>query len=529
MARPRHFNRVFRHNRYYTEQQLAVIESKLSGGMVTTLDSTDIPNNSFLTLKNARVYFDRIQRRSGLDLMSPTKPNSNVVLGVYAYQKNNGDSFLIRATKDGLHYWTVSGWTAITGSLAGTNKDKFRFVTFNDRLVFSNNGANKIQIVNTGVTSFGDLGNAPKYKYVAGFNNRVIGANLAGSDPTQVGWSGNLNITVWDNASDISANLTSLVESPEDRFDEITGIFGMTNVLVIMREHNIWLATRNPSASNPFNFYTAIPGLGCDSPNSISTVPGGLIWADTHTKRVYLWDLNSAPVPISNDIESDLFRSTIDPEMISSSFNKTTLIYKLIVGSPVSNTKRVWLYDLRMQKWTYDEYDLIDGIYDVEGMAPIVTIDDLVGTIDGLVGTIDDLGGFSNVKEYQQYIATLNGDILVENPNNDKDVSTPFTTVVESKDYELDLDDEQFITEIDIRFTVESSISGTLYYSKDYGESWIKAKDFSFTKGTRELQWKCNVRTQIFRWKVEFTGFGASLHKYEVYILKAGKDRVRQA
>src|SRR5690606_38652402 len=259
--------------RFTEEKLIPIVGSKVSMGMITSLDPEDIPNEAVIDAANIRVRYDKTSRRPGTNLLEPTKPDSNTILKLYNFKRNSGDQDFIRFTADGLYRRGASSWIPIVGTLTGSVTDRYSVVTAFDKLVFSNNGVDNIQVVDISTDTFAPLGNAPRYKYITAFANRIIGAyyNETGTEnPAQVGWSADQLITEWDPLTDISAGSGPLIESPGDLADFITGIQGFTNVLVITRERSIWLATKNPSASQPLNFFCAIPGIGCGCPHSRS-------------------------------------------------------------------------------------------------------------------------------------------------------------------------------------------------------------------------------------------------------------------
>src|SRR5687768_14261152 len=76
----------------------------VDGGLVTAIDPADISDNAFAMLKNFRYrQGKRCETRPGTDLLTPTKPNSNKVLGFYEYTENDGTSHFFRFTKNSIH------------------------------------------------------------------------------------------------------------------------------------------------------------------------------------------------------------------------------------------------------------------------------------------------------------------------------------------------------------------------------------------------------------------------------------------
>src|SRR5690606_33380808 len=136
-----------------------------------------------------------------------------------AVKMNDGTPHTLRMTPTTIHRISGGVWTALTDAnvggeeLAGTITDRFNTAIILDNFVFSNNGANHIQKINFTTNEFARLGNAPKYRYICGFFNRVVGAAVRDDNEVQIRWSGDANIYVWDTSSDVCTGLGPTGES----------------------------------------------------------------------------------------------------------------------------------------------------------------------------------------------------------------------------------------------------------------------------------------------------------------------------
>ncbi|PIQ16430.1 MAG: hypothetical protein COW67_03010, partial [Flavobacteriales bacterium CG18_big_fil_WC_8_21_14_2_50_32_9] len=293
------------------------IEARMNAGMITMFDPVDIPPSAVQLGKNVRFRFDRVSRRAGFRLFDIAKPNAFPVITLGFHKKNNNNTFFLRFTSTTIFYVAGGAWVPVAPIglvLAGTDTDRFQVVTALDRLVFTNNGVDVIQEIDFTLNQYKPLGNAPQARFITGFANRIVAANIGGLTPNSamVQWSGDGNLDEWDPLVDESAGFNPLVESPADLGDAITGIFGFTNVMIILREQSIWLATKQPIAQAPFNFFTIFPGVGCDAPDSVVVTVNGLTWLDRRTGMVWTFTPGESPQPIGTPISRDLLAAVTD-------------------------------------------------------------------------------------------------------------------------------------------------------------------------------------------------------------------------
>lgn len=502
----------------------SVISVNVNGGMVSTLDSAFIPDNCLKVSKNTRIRpIGGTSRRNGTVLLTPTKPDALKVLELAYFKKNDKSDYFLRFTKDGIYKRGTVSWSALTGTLSGTDDDRFNVITVFDNLVFSNNGADEIQVINSGVTAFAQLGNAPKYKFITPFFNRVVAGyfNESGSEnPIQVGWSGDANLTEWDPLVDLSAGSNPLIENPSDTADFITGMFGFSTVMIIPKEHSIWLATKQPSATNPFNFFVNVPGQGCNCPYATAVIPGGIIYADTDSQGVFIYIPGSAPEPISSGVFRELFSNVDDPNTVFASYDKTNAEYSLAITPAGSDLVKVWMYNLKTRAMQYDERQSVSCMSDVGGLAQALTIDTLPGpSIDSLMWAhIDDIGLSAQSNAVRVY-GFNSGDIQVDDISANDDAGAVYATEEASKIFNTALDEESsniFIFSLDIF----SAGVITFYYSRDKGRTYTFAKSFTFLaediNENRIISFKKNLRSRNISWKLITSNCLHTLLSYKV-------------
>lgn len=483
-------------------------EAQVNKGVITMIDPDDIPNGALQVGKNINVRFDRTARRAGTTFLTPAKPDGLTVLGLFSFITKAGSAFSYRFTRSTLESRGATLWQNLNGTLLlGTNLDRIRLVNVLDRAIFSNNGANVLQIINHGVNTYGNLGNAGTYRYITGFYNRAVGAALRGTSEVQVGWSADGVITEWNPAVNETAGFSDILESPSDLSDPITGIFGFTNTMILMREQSIWQVTKQPIPTNPFYFYAAFPGIGCDCPDTIAVVPNGLAWLDIRTGTVWMYTPGAAPVPIGRPVEANIINGVDNPQSCFGSYNGKHAEYTVAIPRAASTLVTTWTYNFRTQAWTEGEYSGISSLNDLElsNIGGGLTIDELVGTVDQLIGAIDDLSPSTTTLNTRVFGRT-DGELLIEDENVDSDGGQPFHTEIISKSFVIPQDDV-YIAELRIEFIKKIAGEMRLYQSKNGGEDWILyrtvGENYLATEKHQIVKIKKPLKARRYAWKIE--------------------------
>lgn len=518
------------------EQLLA--EARLNAGMVTSIDSVDIPNSALTIAKEVRCRLDKTSRRPGKTNEAPTKPNSNKILGLVVFKKNDLTTHFMRFTKNSIHKRGVASWTNLTagtgGSLTGSDSDYFSTTVIFNALCFAN-GVDKIQEIDTVAVTYKEVGaNSPKVKYITGFFNRVVGAyRVEGSEsdgPVSLVWCAEKDRTKWPNDAtpDPSSGQSPLVESPSDLADFITGVFGGPSLLLIPREKSIWAATKNPSESNPFNAGAALPGIGSDCPRSIKVTPGGLTWLDTRTAQIWAWTVGSYPEAIGTPIFADIIKGVSDPTQVIAGYD--TIEDEYSVATPIAGTTvlRVWTHNRKnpTKPWVYDEIDLLSLIADIDSpFATVLSFDELVGTFDQLTGTFDQLAISSPPGKPARYYGYTNGEILVEDKDSETDNGVAFTTDIQSKDFKGP-DVDTYFSKISVKWQARRVGDIILSYSKDHGKTWRAVKTITTQiDKPGSIVYHRAIKATSLRWRITSSNGAWDLLEYSIHVQPSGETQ----
>jgi len=500
------------------------IESRVNKGMISQFDPADIDSGALQEAKNASIRQDKTSKRYGNWLMSPFKPDGETVLKIAYFRQDNGNSYTIRFTNLGVHLLIGNAWSAVTGALTGGINDRFNTLVAFNKFIFSNNGADSIRIVDTDLGVVSTLGNAPEYRFITAINDRIVGAALRGDNEVQVGWSatGVTGISEWDPAVNEEAGYSPLVTSPSDFSDYITGLFNFNNELVILRERSIWLGTPQPIPQAPFYFRDAGLNVGCNVPFSIQLTEFGLVWLDTRTQAIWVLVPGQGKQAISTPIESRLFGSIGNKELIFSGYNGKAHEYTLYVPQTSSSIVIGWTYNFQTQAWTYHIYSNVSSADEVELSFGALSADQLGDIpVDSLTGTADALSP-NIIQPSVKVLGLKTGELWLENQTATLDDTLAIDFSLTSKIFTLPRLD---IYVAEVRIEVEAYAGSgdiLLEYYKD--GRWNNEKVFSVTELgiPRIFKRVRSVKARRFAFRISSSTVSFSLVSYEVYVYESG-------
>jgi len=379
-----------------------------SPGIYTSPPRANRPVGSAAEIINARIRDDWVGRRGGYPAYI-TKPDSNDIIRLIAFHGDQNDNRVVRVSNGGLH---VAAETDNWVSYTGTPYSLFNRTDYAQLLgrLYLANPSKKIVEVNFQDESYAEIAdeNAPIARYVTAFAERIVAAYIhtpmsGGALTFGLKWSVNSDPTDWTGEGSGEENL---IQSPSDTGDEITGVFAVSNIMIIMRERSIWHATRQPFALAPFRFTPVITNLGCDMPWTIARVSDeqgrttGLVFADNRTKGIYSYTPGARPVRLNGSlaVEDQLFTGLVNPEMSMAAYDPLNAEYHL--GLPTDtdidnkpHLGKFWVASMKNGSIVSDDGPVVTSIDVVTDVGDPVMIDELTGFIDDLDGVIDDLGG----------------------------------------------------------------------------------------------------------------------------------------
>lgn len=406
-----------------------IAEVQEIAGMVSAPQRARRPAGSGTLVRNARCRDYWVGRRPGTSVYMP-KPDGNPVHGVLTVYLPNDIQWLLRITDQDIYGTRSSdGWHQFTSTgnpLTGTSH--IRTSQLLGYLILAT-AHTKLIGVDLNNQTYDEIEQAPRAKFVTSFADRIVAANVLdpGFGSTTIKWSANADPFVWSALDDESAGQETLVSSPADTGDDITGLVSLRNLMLILRERSLWIATRNPVAIAPFRFEPLSVGIGCGLPYSVTKVQDAVVWADYRTSAVWMWQPGSAPRKISDVIRSDLFRDLKNFSWAEGAYDPVENEYHLGLATDEDERRihKVWVFNFNTGQWSYDDGPEITTIGQAVELNDLVMIDELTDDIDDQVadpsdvlkpnpdGVIDDWAG-PEVLGTKIFKGTAAGDVIFQ-------------------------------------------------------------------------------------------------------------------
>lgn len=515
------------------EEEVNLVATQINGGINNYIDPADIPDNQVTQAKNVRINGDKIFRRIGcsntafLDQGAP--PNSSFITNISLFPRFDGSSEFVRFDPLKLYKRDVATWTQITGPPFTVETRQKTLATL-DRFFFAT-GHNVIQEINFTTDTYAPLGNAPKYKYICSFFNRIVGANLydagTASNPIQIGWSGDLNFSEWNALVDISAGNAALVEGQGDFSDPITGLFGFASVMLIARERSLWIATKRAVASAPFQYQAAFTNVGCDTPDSIAQTKAGITWYDRRSNQVYTYEVGGTPKSIGYTIRKELKNTIRDNTLVQGSYDPIGNRYHLTIPSSSSDTSIIYVFDFETQSWVYDERYRVSGVFPLDEAKNNLVIADLVGVIADLVGVIADLSNITISPSVITY-GHIDGMLTQDDDTAETDNGSVFESIIKSKVFALNPSDLS-VNRLLMKLVPIRPGSMQVYFSRNGGQTFTLYKSVSLPISDigkrRIVEFNKHITTSEFAWKIVSSSGSFDLNEYRIRGLQTTDTR----
>lgn len=506
---------------------IRIVEDRIHGGMVSSIDPADIEDHQLIDAANVRVRYDKTLRRYGFFVINGSDTVVSPVQDIFQFKRDDGSRYTIKIHASGAVQFENGGvWTTPTGVTGGGVNDHYQATTIKDRFIIAVNGQGKLKELLVGGPTLQDLStSAPVAKFVTSAFNRVVAANIPGVSSSQIAWSADGVPNEFDPIINETAGTTPLMDSPSDLGDPISGVLSVENIIFIPRENSLWIATKQPIPSNPFYFQSAVAGIGCNAPFSVARILKGAAFADTRTGTVWFYGFSGMPEPIGRLVENSIFRNLSDPTKIVGSFDPSNYEYSLMVPTSTPDYVRIWTYNFITKAWSYDEVANVTTIADFPYSFSSATFEDLIGTIDALTGTMSTLGSSTVITNSSRLVGKKDGTMCQESPTILTDAGTPYTNRTIFKEVKIP-EDNLYIAEIRFEYQAYTIGSITLSYSRDGGNTWIPAKTWVTQTGRPIIcKFKKNIKCRRFRWKLESSDGSYDLLNYEIYAYPSGASK----
>jgi len=477
----------------------------LRPGMITATPRGERPAGSSVSIINGRIRDNWVGRRGGYPNYI-TKPDSFDIMRMVSFHGEQNANRIVRISNGGMH---VASSTAAWASMTGTPYSIFARVDHAQLLgsLYLASPELKILKLDFKNVSYGPVSAAPVCKYITAFGDRLLAAYIYnptdGVLPFGLQWCINSDPTDWTGVGSGSENL---IQSPADTGDEITGVFGFSNIAVIFRERSIWHVTRQPFALAPFRFDAVITNQGCDMPWSIARVSDeqgrttGFIYGDKRTNGLFSYTPGARPVRLqgSVNINDILFTGLTDPTEVIGAYDPGFQEYHSgypTAAQPSTELANFRVLSLQNNSIVTDDGPACTSIDTVTDVGLPIMIDDLSGTIDAQTGTIDALGG---VFVFAPIV--VKGDTAGQSVKEDLGTTGTHTFTWASQDFGS-FSRRRVLKMMTAVISASSSGNVILAWSKD-NVTWTTIKTIADASALKKIGFKKQVTGDILYWRV---------------------------
>jgi hypothetical protein len=440
------------------------------------------------------------------------------LMAVLNFIDGSGVAYLLRFTISKMQTWDGVSWTDVAGvTFTGTTSDYFTFTAFGGKLILSN-GVDGIFEYNFQTGLLTKIDGAPACRQLTTFDGRVLASNVldptTGSRlPSRVVWSVKNNHLIWPDSGGftddqkLGSGFEDLLNTPGGQIDEQRGIWPVTDTIaLVVRSRSVWQATTTDNFDAPFAFGRLYDNIGCDSPLSIDTVPGGIIGLFTDGS-FYL---------MSNTEIKEIGAKVKDQILTETTLVTAAGMYDSLTRNYwFANESFVYRYSLIDQGWSRHQYPFqIRQMMHTKSAISGLTIDQLVGTIDGLVGSIDSLVGHEVV--VGNFFATTSGYAIKEDDTQIDDADGAGGRIDSST--EIRTGAIQYATALQYQTTLQAHLEFeadmthdiVVEYSIDKGNSWntYSLASLTATLGPTVVAFRRTVESKLFQLRITSTMLG---------------------
>lgn len=509
----------------YEELPEGVFEVDQFRGMINSIPKRMRDVSSFSELINFRNREGVVTIRPGSTYIAQPAPNSQPILKLVTFENESGAIFLVRLCDTSVHVDEGTGtFTTYTHPFSSTGQ-LFSSAQFIDQLYIAN-GVQRVMNVDFGGNVVTEIAGAPRARYLATFAERVIAANVTGA-PYGIYWPVNADPTDW---AGVGSGEENLVQGASSLGDDITGLWPLGDVLVILRQRSVWIAERRPSADNPFVFRKIIDRVGCDAPFGSCLIDNAIVFCNVAQEAVYMFSLGEGLKLINGDVKDGFFSGIQDLSYLELEWDvqEKELLVKVPNVSGSRYSTKMWVWNALSGAWSYDAMPAFVTLASAGSgtNSSNMRIDDLIGNIDGLLGSIDSLGNISGESQLfeSMYFGMPDGNIISYDYGAVSDAGVPITATAISQDMGKRAT-RRTVQDLGWEVRVTDAASVSLSQSRD-AETWKNVKTVGAFLSTRKLLLpKTRITGDELYWKLEATGGILSLVSWWGRILEKGPKR----
>lgn len=370
-------------------------------------------------------------------------------------------------------------------------------------------------------TVFSSLTGAPKARYVAGFDNYVLAANIQSESSVyvqRIQWSDRGSASSWTGGLSGFEDILAMK-------GDITGLIPLENRVLVMGENEIW---HGYPVDFPFifRFEPLDQSVGCPYPWTAVRTPQGVVFLGTDYHIYVIPKQGGQAVPIGQRLHPYLRNAITQPERAWGTFDHVTSTYQLnypIKGGSGYPQKAVWL-NLDNGSWAPQSYDPVSGSISVTRGFPVEVSSgdtswaDLTSasvTWADLAMSWAELAGAS--EERAILVGSSNGTLYFLNSNATSDNGTAVKSYWQSSALGGDTPTvNKTITRLAFDYQADSSSSLTVRFSASQGGSFnagIKV-DLPQSSAVSQAVAHAYVPSRYPTFRVESEGFRYRLYRF---------------